>query len=118
MFKSQWRTRYDAFFVQDQWTHNRLTVQGAVRYEHALSYYPDVVDRRHAFHPDVHDDSRDARVSNFNDFLPRAGAAYDVFGTGKTSLKVNWGKYVQPAQNAGIYTGAAPTSEIAIVGHA
>ena len=39
-FKSQWRTRYDAFFAQDSWTRDRLTLQGALRYEHAWSYYP------------------------------------------------------------------------------
>ena len=44
--------------------------------------------------------------------MPRAGVAYDLFGNGKTSVKANFGKYVQPAQNAGIYTGAAPTSGI------
>ena len=40
LFKSQWRTRYDAFFAQDSWTSGRLTLQGALRYEHAWSYYP------------------------------------------------------------------------------
>ena len=35
------RTRYDAFYVQDQWTRNRLTLQGALRYEHAWSYFPE-----------------------------------------------------------------------------
>ena len=44
--------------------------------------------------------------------MPRVGLAYDLFGNGKTSLKANFGKYVQPAQNDGIYTGAAPTSGI------
>ena len=35
------RTRYDAFYLQDQWTHNRLTLQGALRYEHAWSFFPE-----------------------------------------------------------------------------
>ena len=35
------RTRYHAFFVQDQWTRNKLTVQGGVRYEYAHSYFPE-----------------------------------------------------------------------------
>ena len=32
--------RYNAFYAQDQWTHGRLTLQGALRYDHAWSYYP------------------------------------------------------------------------------
>jgi hypothetical protein len=35
------RTRYDGFYVQDQWTHRRLTVQAALRYEHAWSWFPE-----------------------------------------------------------------------------
>ena len=35
------RTLPDAFFVQDQWTRSRLTVQGGLRYEHVRSYFPE-----------------------------------------------------------------------------
>ncbi len=110
VFKSQWRTRYDAFFVQDSWTRGRMTLQGAVRYEHAWSYYPESYIGGTRFIPYSTIPAADG--ANFNDILPRAGLAYDLFGNGRTSVKVNWGKYVQPAQNAGIYTGAAPTSTI------
>ena len=33
------RTQYNAFYAQDSWTHERLTLQGAVRYDHSWSYY-------------------------------------------------------------------------------
>src|SRR3954468_19172548 len=35
------RTRYDGIYAQDQWTYNRLTLQGALRYEHAWSWFPE-----------------------------------------------------------------------------
>ena len=97
MFKSQWRTRYDAFFAQDSWTRDRLTLQGALRYEHAWSYYPESYIGGTRFIP--FSTIPEADGANFNDVMPRAGLAYDLFGNGRTSLKVNWGKYVQPAQN-------------------
>jgi carboxypeptidase family protein len=110
IFKSQWRTRYDAWFAQDSWTRGRLTLQGAVRAEHAWSYYPPESIGGTRFVPFANIPEADG--AHFFDVMPRVGLAYDVFGNGRTSLKANFGKYVQPAQNDGVYTGAAPTSGI------
>ena len=34
------RTAYAAFYAQDQWTMGRLSLQGALRYDHAWSWFP------------------------------------------------------------------------------
>jgi hypothetical protein len=104
------RTRYDGIYAQDQWTHGRLTLQGALRYEHAWSWFPE---GENGILADNQFGSRfifpkQDGVTGFNDITPRMGAAYDVFGTGKTVVKVNLAKYLETAQNGGLYTAKNP----------
>jgi hypothetical protein len=50
-------------------------------------------------------------VTGYKDITPRVGVSYDVFGTGKTSLKVNIGKYLEAANNQGNYQINNPASD-------
>ena len=100
------RTRFDAFYVQDQWTKNRVTLQGALRYEHAWSWFPEgengiTAPSRYNAAPILFPDT--VGVKGFHDITPRMGLAYDVFGNGKTSLKASFSKYLQPANNESVF---------------
>jgi hypothetical protein len=90
------RARQDSFYVQDQWTIDRLTLQGALRYDHPWSYFPATTEPASQFFPGASFEKADG-VTGYHDITPRMGAAYDVFGNGKTALKVNLGKYLQGA---------------------
>ena len=110
------RTRWDAFYVQDQWTRNRLTLQGALRYEKAWSFFPEGLNG-------LQGDSRFGGpkrtlasaegVSSYQDIAPRMGLAYDVFGNGKTAIKATLSKYWQYAANDGVYIGTNPAATFA-----
>src|ERR1700687_6047179 len=39
--------------------------------------------------------ARSTQGISWNDVTPRVGAAYDLFGNGKTALKFNLGKYME-----------------------
>lgn len=105
------RTRYDGFYVQDQWTKNRLTLQGGLRYEHAWSWAPageNGVTASTRFLATPFTFPRTEGVTGYHDIMPRMGLAYDVFGNGKTSLKANISKYLQPANNEANFTATNP----------
>ena len=101
------RARQDSFYVQDQWTINRFTLQGALRYDHPWSYFPATTIPASRFFPGASFEEGDG-VTGYNDITPRFGAAYDLFGNGKTALKVNLGKYLQGASVSNLAYGSNP----------
>jgi hypothetical protein len=107
------RTQSHALYAQDQWTIGRTTLQGAIRYDHASSYFPEDhngAPRATRFNAQPIRFPRTEGVRGYNDITPRMGVAHDLFGNGKTSVKVNLGKYLQTANNDGPYTISNPTT--------
>jgi hypothetical protein len=101
---------YNGFYIQDQWTRGRLTLQGALRYETASSWAPagenGIIADNEFGAPVLL--PRTEGVQGYHDISPRMGAAYDVFGNGKTALKVNVGQYLQGAYTGDAYTISNP----------
>jgi hypothetical protein len=80
-------------FVQDRWTVNRFTVNAGLRFDYNHTGW----DEYH-FGPGPLVPNRNFTVAEedfyvFKDFSPRLGGAYDIFGTGRTAIKANVGKY-------------------------
>jgi len=96
-FTTYARAAITAFYVQEQWTLNRLTLQGALRYDHASGWFPDqqVGPTRFMPVPIVLPETKG--VDSYNDITPRMGVAFDVFGNGRTAMKMNLGKYLEGA---------------------
>ncbi|HVG73432.1 MAG TPA: TonB-dependent receptor, partial [Vicinamibacterales bacterium] len=114
IFKQKDRVRYTAMYIQDQWTMGRVTLQGALRYDRAWSYSPEQQIGPTQFLPTPLVFPDTPGVNAYNDISPRGGVAYDIFGNGKTSVKVNFGKYLEPASNLnGNYSISNPIARIA-----
>lgn len=107
------RTRYDAFYAQEQWTVGRWTLQGALRYDHAWSYFPEQRIGPVRFLPTPLVFAEQPGVKGYHDISPRGGAAWDVFGNGNTALKINAGKYLEAATNHNTYSLSNPAARIA-----
>jgi hypothetical protein len=109
------RTATGSLYVQDKWTRGRLTLQGALRYDRAWSFTPadhNGTELTSRFNAAPISFPRTPGVDSFNDLTPRFGAAYDVFGNGKTALKFNLGHYLDSATNDSEYTSNSPAARI------
>src|SRR6185436_13192134 len=87
-------TQLHGIFMQDQYTRDRLTLSGAVRWDRASSYAPvegNGVSRSSFLNAAPITLEKTSGVDAYNDISPRIGVGYDVFGNGKTALKLRWG---------------------------
>jgi hypothetical protein len=109
------RSQTMALYAQDQWTVGRLTLQGAVRFDRAWSWAPadgNGTTQTSRFNTQPIAFDRTVSVRGYNDVTPRMGVAYDLFGTGKTALKINAGKYLEAATADSIYSSNNPAARI------
>jgi len=104
--------RSDALYVQSQWTRNRLTVQAALRYDKASSFSPEQTVGPARFFPTSATFPKTSLVDAYHDIGPRASVVYDLFGTGKTAIKLNAGRFLEAAFTGNRYAVANPTSRI------
>ena len=100
---TQWATPYGlksqakdyGFYAQDQWNLQRMTLTYGVRFNYFNGYNPaqSVPATPNGWVP-ARSFAEVKNVPNWKDFDPRFGMAYDLFGTGRTALKVALGRYV------------------------
>ena len=98
-----------AAFVQDQWTMGRTTLNLGVRYNevnnstggYTLAAGPFVPER---VIPEV------KNTPHWRNLNPRAGVAYDLFGTGRTAMKVSFGRYTGQVRSTNMAAAAVSVS--------
>jgi hypothetical protein len=94
-------------FVQDRWTMERLTVTAGLRYDYFSVSFPAATVGPGEFVPTRNLSLAADDGVRWHDLEPRSGVAYDLFGTGKTALKVSLNKYLAyyPLPNSGSEEG-------------
>jgi hypothetical protein len=92
-FANDVRVRSQGVFAQDQWTIRRLTLNMGARFDHFTSFAPAITVPAGPFKPEQSFPEA-KNLPNYKDITARVGAAYDIFGNGKTAIKGGWGKYL------------------------
>ncbi|HKF66390.1 MAG TPA: TonB-dependent receptor [Vicinamibacterales bacterium] len=103
------RAGWHAFFVQEQYTRNRVTVQAALRFDRSTSWFPEQREGPSRFLPAQIVIPATDGVNAYKDVTPRFGGSWDVFGNGKTALKANIGKYLEGVGVQLNYANSNPT---------
>ena len=99
-----------SLYAQDQWTLKKLTINAGLRFDHFTGRTLAQDIPAGTFVPARHVDAISG-IPNYKDLSPRIGAAYDVFGNGKTAIKASWGHYLY-GQGGGTTRNVDPATSI------
>ena len=97
-------------WVQDRWRLDRLTLNYGLRLDMIRTGWPEQVLPPNPFTPQFRFEARDTFL-NWKDLSPRVGAAYDLFGSGRTALKGSVARYVS-AETIGLNSLGNPMSAL------
>ena len=96
-------------FAQDRWTIGRATLMGGVRFDSFGNRFPEGALAGTFFGRTLNVPFAETDNLSWKDITPKLGAAYDLFGTGRTALKFTLNKYLEGLGTTGI--GAHNVSE-------
>ncbi len=82
-------------YAQDTWTLGQLTLNLGVRFDRYRTTHPSMYFGPGPLTPNRDFTTPDIDHFNQKDITPRVSAVYDLFGTGRTALKVSMNKYVR-----------------------
>jgi len=107
-YRSVERMKLDlGIYASDQWTFRRLTLNGALRYDHLDNFVPALTQEANVY-IGARSLPKVECVPCWNDWSPRVGAAYDLTGDGKTALKGSLGRYVSAQSPNALARSNAP----------
>jgi hypothetical protein len=97
------------FFAQDRWTAGRWTLSGGIRYDNFVNSFPETSIGPTMLAPALNVQFPKTDNLSWHDITPKLGATYDVFGNGRTALKVTLNKYLEGLGTTGF--GAAQVTD-------
>jgi hypothetical protein len=93
-------------FAQDRWTTHGLTATGGVRFDYFKNGYPEQAAGATPLAPTRNISFPAQTGGNYKDLTPRLGLSYDLFGDGKTAVKVSLNKYLSALGSGGFLSTA------------
>ena len=101
-------------YAQDRWTIRQLTLNLGIRFDYFNTAFPEQTVGPAALVPNRNLSFPASDWVNWKDVTPRAGAAYDLFGNGRTAVKATINKYVIAQGLQGNYGSSGnPVSRLA-----